>query len=88
MNKQSIFRIILDILIVISVINAWWFVALPLAVLGMWKSLYFIEIIIAGIAYDSLFGFVSAMGVWGYVGTMTSIVVFGVIIIFKKIVRK
>jgi len=88
MNNQLIFRIILDILIAICILQAWWFIALPLAIFGVWEFPYFIEIILAGIIYDSLFGFVSGMGVWGYVGTIVSIILFGVVILLRKMVRR
>lgn len=87
MKKQLIFRILLDFLIIVSILHAWWFIALPLAIFGVWKFPYFIEIILAGIIYDSLFGFVSGMGVLGYVGTVVSIIVFGIVVLLRKVVR-
>jgi hypothetical protein len=88
MKQQILSRIILDIIILICVLHAWWFVVLPLAIFGVWKYPYFIEIIITGIIHDSLFGFVSEMGVSGYIGTIVSILVFGVVFLLRKLVRK
>lgn len=75
-------------MIVASVFHAWWFVVLPLALIGAWGFPYFIEMIIAGIIYDSLFGFVPEMGVWGYIGAIVSIVFFVLMISLKKVVRR
>jgi hypothetical protein len=87
MKNSVILRIILDILIAISLLNGWWFLALPLALVGAWFFPYFIELIIAGIGYDSLFGFVSGMGIWGYMGTIVSVVLFAGISGVKRWVR-
>jgi len=82
------FRIITDLLLLISVVNGWWFIALPLSLMGAWNFPYFIEIILAGIAYDSLFGFVPEMGLWGYAGTIMAVIGSIVANVLKKIVRR
>ena len=88
MNRQQIFRIVLDIVIAVAIMEGWWFIALPLALAGAWSLPYFIEMIAAGIAYDSLFGLVPGTGFWGYAGTILSAVLFLVVIAIKKFVRK
>jgi hypothetical protein len=88
MNGKIIFRIILDILIILCVIQGWWFVALPLALIGVWKCGTFIEIIIAGIMYDSLFGFVKGTGLWAYAGTGASVIIFAIAAFLKGTIRK
>ena len=88
MKKVILHRIIIDLLIIASVFHGWWFIALPLALFGSWKYPRFIEIILAGIIYDSLFGFVPEMGVAGYVGTIVSVVVFLLVMVLKRVVRK
>lgn len=88
MNRKIIYRIILDLIIILLVFNALWFFALPLSLLGAWFLPNFIEIIIAGIAYDSLFGMGNEMGVYGYVGTIVSILILIVVWVMKKVVRE
>jgi len=87
MNKNLLTRIFIDLLIIITVLNGWWFFALPLALIGAWLFPYFVELIVAGIGYDSLFGFVPGMGAWGYAGTIVSIVLFAGIVGAKRWVR-
>lgn len=86
-NKLS-YRVIFDIIIFLCIFHGWWFVVLPLAIFGLWRYPYFVEIIFAGIIYDSLFGFQSDMILWGYLGIIVSIVVFGAVLLLKKIVRR
>jgi hypothetical protein len=86
-EMKTILRIILDILLIIAVVNGWWLVAIILVLVGAWFFKLFIEVIIAGIAYDALFGMVSGMGWRGYVGTIIAIVLLLIIRFFKKLVR-
>ena len=89
MNKGKITgRIILDIVIAISVLSGWWFIALPVAICGAWLFSYFIEIVIAAIAYDAFFGMVPSMGWKGYVATIISVVILLIVDGLKKVVRK
>lgn len=87
MKKNTIFRIITDIIIAIAVINGWWLIALPVAVIATWKFEYYFEIIVAGIAYDALFGIVPDRGIVSFLGTAVALVVFCLVIIFRKLVR-
>ena len=75
-------------MILLAMMHGWWVVALPLALIGVWRFPYFVEIIIAGIIYDSLFGFVPEMGVIGYLGTIVSVGLFLLLILAKKVMRK
>lgn len=77
----------LDIVIAFCVIQGWWFIALPLAFGCAWRLSAYIELVIAGIAYDSLFGFVNGDGLWAYLGTITSVIGFGIITFLKKVTR-
>lgn len=77
-----------DIILFISVINGWWPVALLAGVGGAWRWPYFAEAIIAGIAYDALFGMIPGTGVRGYLGTIISIVLYTIILLSKKVVRR
>lgn len=87
MNTKNAYRILLDIVIAFCVIQGWWFIALPLAFGCAWRLSAYIELVIAGIAYDSLFGFVNGDGLWAYLGTITSVIGFGIITFLKKVTR-
>ncbi|MEK7646488.1 MAG: hypothetical protein AAB381_02230 [Patescibacteria group bacterium] len=80
-------RIIFGLLLGVSVLNGWWLVALPLCALGVWFFPLYIECIIAGIVFDALFGLTPGIGLWAYVGTIGSVVVFGVVGFFKNKMR-
>ena len=78
-NKKIFGRIGLDILIAISIFNGWWFIALPLGFVGVWVYKNYFEFIIAGLAYDALFGMVRGTGLVGYIGTIISVIMYTVI---------
>ena len=84
---KTIFRIILDICIAIAVLNGWWPIAIILVLIGVWFFKLYIEIIIAGVAYDALFGMTHGMGWRGYEGTIFAVVLLIVIKLLKKLVR-
>ena len=88
MKTNAYIRIFLDILVFAFIINAWWFIALPIALVCAWFFSYYLELIIAGIAYDSLFGMVGIMGIWGYGGTIISLTLFLVVVFLKKVMRR
>lgn len=88
MDIKYIYRIILDVVIVACVIQGWWFIALPLSLVGLLSFASFIEIIIAGIMFDSLFGFVRGSGWWGYAGTSICVLLFCVITFVRGKMRK
>lgn len=89
MNKGNVIgRIIFDIVIAISVLSGWWFIALPVAICGTCLFSYFIEIVIAGIAYDAFFGMVPGMGWKGYVATCISVVILLIVAGLKRVIRK
>lgn len=81
-------RTTIDVLIAVSVLEGWWFIALPLSAIGVWFFDSFVEIIVAGLAYDSLFGFVYGSGVIAYLGTIISVVAFVSLSFVKSRVRK
>lgn len=80
-------KIIFYIIIFFFLINGWWFVALPLIIFGIWKLGFMVEVLIAGVMYDALFGMVSNTGVWGYTGIITVVIILIGAYILKKIVR-
>ncbi|HTK33603.1 MAG TPA: hypothetical protein VL335_03640 [Candidatus Paceibacterota bacterium] len=87
MNRTVLFRIFLDSALFVTIINGWWFVAFPLVIIGAWRFYYTIEIVLAGIMYDALFGMVPAVGVWGYAGTITAFGILIILHVLKKVVR-
>ncbi len=88
MNTKTVYRIILDLCIITTVIQGWWFFALPLALIGVWTFPFFIEIMCVGILYDALFNFGPEMGMWAYSGTVASVCIFIVVYFVKKVARK
>ena len=85
---KTILRIIVDILVFASVVYGWWFVFVPLSVFGLATFPRYFEIIVAGIMYDSLFGFAPGLGVRGYLGTAISIFLFVISSLTKRMIRK
>lgn len=88
MNKKIFYRIIVDVLIAICILQGWWFVALPIAIISVWRFPGYIEIIVAGIAYDSLFGYSAEYGIWGYAGTLIATFIFVSLFFIRKLLRK
>jgi len=88
MKNNLSLRIVINILIVISILHGWWFVALPLGIVGVWRFPYYFEIIAAGFAYDAIFGSVAGMGVYGYLGTMLTAGSLMFVMISKKVLRR
>ncbi|MDD5165632.1 MAG: hypothetical protein PHG25_03840 [Candidatus Pacebacteria bacterium] len=87
MNRSVIFRILLDIALFICVIHGWWFIALPIVFIGVLRLYFVVEIIVAGIMYDALFGMVVPAGIWGYAGIITAAVILIILRLLKKVVR-
>ena len=88
MNKKILSRILIDVLIAISLLSGGWFVALPLCMLGSYAFSYFIEAIVAGIVYDSLFGLIFGMGVRAFAGTISMVVLSLLSAGLKTVLRK
>ena len=87
MNQSLILRIGLYIATIFCVINGWWFIALPLLLFGAWRLSFKIEIVLAGVAYDALFGMVRGTGAWGYIGTITGVCILILFAILRKMIR-
>ncbi|MBP6858427.1 MAG: hypothetical protein KBC33_01185 [Candidatus Pacebacteria bacterium] len=81
-------RLILDILMFLTVIQGWWFFALPIALVGMLRYSNYYEVLIAGLAYDSLFGLTPHEGISSYIGSISAGLLFGAMVVLKKIMRK
>lgn len=73
---------------ILATIHGWWFIALPIALIGLLRYRWYAECLIAGIAYDSLFGLVASEGVSSYAGTILAVTLFTVMSLLKKIMRK
>ncbi len=86
MNKLT--RFIVDIIIFVLVISAWWHIALLISIIGLIAFPYFIEIIIFGIIFDALFGYSQSLGISGYIGTLSSILIFLAIFWLNKALRR
>lgn len=87
-GSHTYWRITLDIIVAAAVIQGWWFVALPAALIEAWNFPYYgIELVVAGFAYDSLFNTISGFTLQGYVGTIAAVVVLIVLFLLKKVVR-
>ncbi len=92
MNQNILFRIALDILVAFCVLFGWWYIALPIGLIALFKFSYYVEVIAAGFAYDALFGMgtVSSanIGFWAaYAGTLVATLCFAVTALIKKTIR-
>ncbi len=87
MKYSLAIRIILYVIIVFSIINGWWYIALPFALIGAWQFAFRWEIMIAGVIYDALFGMLPDMGFLGYIGTSIAVCIVVVFGVLKKIMR-
>lgn len=87
MKNQTLLRVTLDVIIFLLVISGWWFIALPLAIVGAWVFPRFAELAIAGFAYDALFGIGRGLGIMGYAGIILSAILLGSISYLKAAVR-
>ncbi|MDE2041336.1 MAG: hypothetical protein KGI59_03095 [Patescibacteria group bacterium] len=87
MNTRVIWRIVLDLLLVLAAIQGWWPAIIIVGLIGVWTCRYFVEFVGAAYMYDMLFNVFPAAPHWAYLATATAIVVFAVEIGLKKIVR-
>lgn len=88
MNAKVLARIAFDLVIAVCILNGWWFIAVPVGIAAAWFFPYFVELIIAGVAYDAVFGMIPGSGVKGYAGTVAAIVILVALALLKKVVRK
>jgi hypothetical protein len=80
-------RIAVDVILFASILNGWWFIAMPLVILVGWFFPFFIELLIAGVMYDALFGFTPSLGIAAYQGTISAAILFIALFILKKVMR-
>ena len=81
-------RIATDIILAVALIQGWWLVAVLAALFGSWYFHLYIEVILAGLVYDSLFGMVPGMGVKGYIATIAAVAIFLAAHILRRVVRR
>jgi hypothetical protein len=84
---KLIFRIIIDIVIFVCLVQGWWHFTLLLALIGIWNFGFYIEIILAGLIYDALYGSVAVKGLTGSIGLIVGAILFMVLTVIKRIVR-
>lgn len=89
MNKEPALRITLDVIVCISVLLGWWFVAIPISIVGAWVFPRYVEIVIAGFMYDILFSLNrdGHMGIFGYAYLVSSVIILAVISYLKIVVK-
>ena len=78
---------ILDILLAIAVVHGWWHAALIIGIIGLLRFPYFVEIVIAGIAYDALFHSSLSTNVLGHLGFIIAAILSVSSAGFKKLIR-
>jgi len=90
MTNGPALRITLDVIMFISVLLGWWFVAIPIGIVGAWIFPRFAELVIAGFVYDILFSMYGDghMGIAGYAYLIGSVIILGVISYLKNVVKK
>ena len=84
---RTIFRITIDIAIFLCLVQAWWYFALLLALIGIWNFGFYIEIVIAGLIYDALYGSTTVKGWAGSIGLIVGAILFVVMTVMKKMIR-
>lgn len=85
MPHRILIRIILGLVLLISILQGWGIAAALLFILGAWLYPLYIEGLIAGLAYDALFG---VEGLRSHAGILVSLLIFFIIYSAKRIVRK
>ena len=87
MSKDASLRITLDVIVFVSVLFGWWFVAIPVGIVGAWVFPRYAELVIAGFLYDLIFGIGRGMGIFGYAYLISSVIILGVVSYLKIVVK-
>ena len=69
MASKTILRIAMDAAMLVCVFFGWWYIALPIGVIALFRFPLYVELVVAGFAYDSLFG----MGAASFAGTIVAL---------------
>lgn len=81
-------RVIFFVLTIICVAQGFWYFALPIAIISAWLFPLYIEALILGLVYDSLFGLIQGGGMAAYMGLMAGAILFIVSEATSRFVRK
>jgi hypothetical protein len=87
-NRRIVIRIAVDAFIAVAVIQGWWYAALAVGLVAAWSYDFFPELIVAGIAYDSLFGLSEVLRLGSFLGTIVSVIALVLAGGIKKVVRR
>lgn len=88
MRNALAIRVLFDLVLAVSVLEGWWFVAIPVALSGSWVLPWYLEPLIAGAAYDAFFGLIPGGGWGSYIGTASGLAIVAIVWIVSKVVRK
>ncbi len=78
----------MDVLMLGSVLFGWWYVALPIGIIALFRFEYYAELLVAGFAYDALFGMGAGLAIWtAYAGTITALAFLGLAAGLKGSIR-
>lgn len=88
MDKKDItLRITLDVIIFVAVIFGWWFMFIPLAIIGAWFFPRYAELVLAGFMHDALYGIGRGYGIMGYAYTIGAAILLAVCAYMKIVVK-
>ncbi len=82
------FRILLDISIIAFAIAGYWPLLVTFGFLGLVFFDFYLEIVIAGIIFDSLFGINRELGIYSYSISILTLIIFLLYKFLNKILRK
>lgn len=81
-------RFIFDLILAAFILEGWWFAAVIVGAFALWANDYYAEVLIAGLAYDSLYGLSAEHGIRGYVGIFVAAILTIAVSLFKRMVRR
>ena len=87
MHKDIKLRIALDVILGIFIILGWWYVALPIAIVGAWVFPRFAELIVLAVLHDALYGMSNEFGIWGWMYSFVAVIVTVVIGYLKGLIK-
>ncbi len=90
MTRSIWSRIALDAVLAACVLFGWWYLAVLIGVIALLRFPYYAELIVAGFAYDALFGMGRAADIGSmsaYAGTIVAAACTATIAILKNSIR-
>jgi len=87
MSKNISCRIALDVILLLSALMGWWYVAIPLGLIGGWAFPRYVELLVAAFALDAVYGLGLGHGLFGLVYTISSVIALGILSYLKAVVR-